>query len=230
MELFYCPPQNISGDSLLPDEFETKHIVGTLRKKIGDSLHLTDGLGLHFTGRIRTLKPRVIIEVEKSDFVEADAQKIALGIGFIKTDRLETALEKCTELGVNTFYIFRSEYANYFSNNLDKFTKILRQAIKQSNRFYLPDIHLCSTFKDFLSKTSSIQIKIAAIDPNCPPLSSIIPFPLNTSKIMTIGPEGGFSAAEVQQLNEMDFKSVSLGAYRLRAETAAIAGISRLIL
>lgn len=228
MELFYCEPSGISGNIITLDDFESKHLTKTLRKKVGDPADITDGIGHHYTGTIISLKPKVTIQVESEKKASGDLQKISLGIGFIRPNRLEFVLEKCTELGVNIYYLFKSEYSNYFSDNNKRFEKILRQAIKQSNRFYLPELHLCPSFKEFLELTHQIPIKIAAIAPESPALKKVFEHNEPNDTLIAIGPEGGFSENEIVLMKDNDFHDVSLGRNRLRAETAAMAAVSYL--
>lgn len=227
MDLFYTHPDNISDSIITLDDFEAKHLLKTLRKKVGDSIDITDGNGKHFFGKIITIKPKLTVEINSQETYHPDNKNITLAIGFIRPNRLEFVLEKCTELGVNSFYIYRNEYANYFSDNKERFEKILRQAIKQSNRFFLPELHLVNKFDQFIDRTKDIAHKLAAIDPKSPPIKSFIQ-QTSDSVLFCVGPEGGFSNKEVTLLKENNFQDVSLGNYRLRAETAAIAGISYL--
>lgn len=226
MELFYCTPEQINGQHIVLDGFEAKHIVKTLRKKQGESVDVTDGCGNHYVGTITTLKPHVQLLIKSKVHHSIAAQKLALGLGFIRPNRLEIALEKCCELGVSDFYLFKSTYANYFSDNNERFEKILRQAIKQSNRFFLPRLHLLPNFNSFLTASHAFKNKIAAIDPQSSALGRIGSFEGDT--LFCVGPEGGFSVDEVCQLKDEGFMDVALGNARLRAETAAIAGISLL--
>jgi 16S rRNA (uracil1498-N3)-methyltransferase len=226
MDLFYAHPQSITDNIIILDDFEAKHLLTTLRKKSGDIIDITDGKGHHFTGRISSVKPRLEVVIESRKKIASHKKKIALAISFIRPNRLEFVLEKCTELGVNSFYLFRSEYANYFSDNKQRFEKILRQAIKQSNRFFLPQLYLLSDMKLFIEQTRDINIKIAAVDAQCPPIDKVIQQANEDNKLFCVGPEGGFSPQEIIMLKENNFLDVSLGAYRLRAETAAVAGIS----
>jgi 16S rRNA (uracil1498-N3)-methyltransferase len=225
MELFYAQPANISGNTITLDDFEARHLLTTLRRKVGDTLDITDGKGRHFTGRISSLKP-LQVRIESQKRVPAEDHKIALAIAFIRPNRLEFVLEKCTELGVNSFYLFRSEHGNYFSDNKERFEKMLRQAIKQSNRFYLPDLYLIPGFEQFISQTKEIVNKLVAIDPQSPALTSVISQSNKKDVLYCVGPEGGFSEKEIKLFKENGFKDIALGKYRLRAETAAIAGIS----
>jgi len=228
MELFYASSENISDNLIILDSFEAKHLTKTLRKKIGDQIDITNGNGKHFSGVIESIKPNLSAKITSVSEIEKDKPLLVLGIAFIRPNRLEFVLEKGTELGINAFYLFRSEYANYFSDNDKRFEKILRQAIKQSNRFWMPELILCKDFKKLLNKTDHFGLKISAIDANSQPLESIKSFTKDQDTLFCVGPEGGFSGNEINLMKENGFKDVSLGNYRLRAETAAIAGVAKL--
>jgi len=227
MELFYAHPSKINTSTITLDAFESQHLLTTLRKTSGDSVDVTDGCGNHFKGTITKTKAEAIIEITSKEIIERPKQKAALAIGFIRPTRLEFALEKGTELGVSEFFLFQGTHSNYFSSNKKRFEKILRQAIKQSNRFFLPEIQLFPDFKKFLVASKNYSEKIAAIDPQYP---AIDPSQKHGETLLyCVGPEGGFSDAEIQLMRENNFSFVSLGSYRLRAETAALAGLARLI-
>ncbi|MCB0283992.1 MAG: 16S rRNA (uracil(1498)-N(3))-methyltransferase [Calditrichae bacterium] len=225
MELFYASPENIVSNLLTLDSFESNHIKNTLRKREGELIDVTDGCGNHYSGTILSLKPLVSVSLLSKSYFEPDPVRFHLGVGFIKPNRLEFILEKGTEIGINNFYFFKSEHANYFSDNILRFEKITRQAIKQSNRFYLPQIQVFKNFDDFIKSTMDNTNKIAAIDSSYPGLKSVITSD-ESNFLFCAGPEGGFSETEIQKLKENHFKPVSLGRHRLRAETAAIAGIA----
>lgn len=227
MELFYVSPDSVNADTLILDDFESKHLRNTLRKQAGDEIDLTDGCGYHYTGRIVKLKPYVSVEILSKNYTGHNDSQISLAVGFIKPNRLEFILEKGTELGVKDFYLFRSEHANYYSDNVKRFEKIIRQALKQSNHYYMPGVKLYENFTDFMHSALVFKNRIAAIDSTYPGLQNVI---INKDEeyLFCVGPEGGFSPDETILLRKNKFDQVSLGKNRLRAETAALAGIAGL--
>ncbi|MBN2425292.1 MAG: 16S rRNA (uracil(1498)-N(3))-methyltransferase [Calditrichaceae bacterium] len=231
MELFYAEPENISKIKISLDPFEEKHIKTALRKKTGDIIYITDGGGRLIKTRIQKIKPATELEILDIQIIQSPIYKLALGIGFIKPARLEWILEKGTELGVCGFYLFRSQYANYYSDNEDKFRKTLRQAIKQSQRVFLPKLFLCGSLEDFLTGVQQYQSKYLAVNSEHPLLLSRLiadnsDGANSNPSLLVIGPEGGFDAHELEIFKQNNFIPVSLGESRLRAETAAISGIT----
>lgn len=224
MELFFCPPISDEAAYVTLDDFESRHITRTLRKKKGDVVELTDGAGYQYTGTIGTLKPSVTVKINSKKKHEPPRSALHAAMGFIKHQRLEWALEKATELGATDIHLIRTEYSGYGSWNHKRFEKILRQAVKQNRRFYLPALHLYENLKEFTEATQTINFRFAAIDASAAPLREKIK---NTGdQLLLTGPEGGFSPEEISLLSETGFTGISLGPTRLRAETALIAGLA----
>lgn len=229
MELFYAEPKHITDQRITLDDFEKKHLLQTLRKQPGEIIHVTDGLGNLYNCLIIKNRKEISAEIQSVEQKPAPLLNLSLGIGFIRPARIEMVLEKGTELGVTNFYLFKSEFANYHSDNVKRYQKILRQALKQSLRFYLPRIILSDSFPKFVGATKSCKCKLAAIDAGQPTLiSRLRRQDLNSGGVvlLAIGPEGGFSDAEQKLMHENNFIPVSLGNNRLRSETAAISGLA----
>ncbi len=224
MELFYASTDNINNNEIVLDDFEARHASQVLRKTVGDSITVTDGAGHVYRTTVSSQNP-FRLKIEDKRHQPQQEPFIALAVGFIRPNRLEFILEKGTELGVNHFYLLRTEYANYASRNLSRFHKVLRQAIKQSQRYYLPHLQIFSSLEDFLNSAPPFEIRIAAIDAGFPSLGNSMDRK-GRSYLLMIGPEGGLSKKEVALLKDSDFTLVSLNSHRLRAETAAISGIA----
>ena len=228
MELFYAQAENISGNSITLDGFEAKHLLTTLRKKAGDTVHVTDGRGKLYITVLYSTRPRVQLTIIKEKLYPRPLPFIGLAIGFIRPNRLDFILEKGTELGVNAFHLVRTENANYMSTNHSRYEKIIRQALKQSVKFHKPELYFYSSLEEFVqSAISRYQTKIAATVRSAP---SILPSFGRTYQdgnvLIAIGPEGGFSESEMKMLENDGFLCVSLGDTRLRSETAALSAVA----
>ncbi len=228
MELFYTLPENVTGQSIQLDTFESKHLVTTLRKKAGDTVYVTDGCGTLFTTILQTVHPSARLEITHKKRHPAPAPRIGLGIGYIRPNRLDFILEKGTELGVNDFYLIRSENANYMSTNKNRFEKIVRQALKQSLKMYKPNVYFSGSLSEYIKQTAEYELRFAATSPEA---HAVLPsfksaYANQQSILMTIGPEGGFSKRETELLENDAFLCVSLGDTRLRSETAALTAVA----
>ncbi len=226
MELFYVHPENVFERELVLDDFERKHIVRILRKEINDSIMVTDGAGRIFKGIITGKNPKLVVKIQEQKQKPPKETQIILACGFIKQNRMDFILEKGTELGVDRFWFFRSRYANYFSANTERLHKVIRQALKQSLRVYLPQVEVFASLGELFRAVHSIDTRLIAIDARYPKLTSLFEDKdRNSSRlvIVAVGPEGGFDTAELKQFRDNGFRGFSLGANRLRTETAALA-------
>jgi 16S rRNA (uracil1498-N3)-methyltransferase len=225
MELYFVHPEHISSAEAEFDSFETQHLLKSMRKKIGDMIYFTDGTGHLFKGEITAIKPTLKVTHR---FIRAEKhtiRQLAIGIGFIRHNRMDFAVEKATELGVNSIYLIRSRYSNYYTANSQRWEKIARQAIKQSQRLFLPHIQLIPNFNTFLEKVSVFPNKYL-LDQNSNETFNDSEYNKKQDMVCLIGPEGGFDTEEISLAQKSGFQTVSLGRYRLRSETAAVATLS----
>lgn len=225
MELYFTYSDNITENEAEFDKFESQHLIKTMRKKAGDTFYFTDGKGKLFKGKITVIKPRLKVQHTLIRFNYKPKISLTIGVGFIRHSRLDMIIEKGTELGVNTFYLFSSKNSQYFTTNIGHWEKIARQAIKQSLRFHLPEIHPLAEFVSFLESVENYQYKYLA-DQNASinMMTLIKDLNLNSGDkvIFAIGPEGGFTEKEIQIAQDNGFIPVSMGDYRLRTETAVL--------
>lgn len=229
MELYFTCPENIAGGYAKFDAFESTHILNTMRNKTGDLIHFTDGEGRLYSGHITETRPLLKAQSKLIKQLPWPPRSLSiLGIGFIRPSRLDYMIEKSTELGINKFYLFASQHTNYYTENSNRWEKIARQAIKQSNQLYLPEIIILPSFLSFLEAVSSIKNKFMAEQIASNPLADI----LRTIKhkdeniVFLIGPEGGFEKKEIEMAEKDGFLAVSFCENRLRTETAAISAAS----
>ena len=229
MELFFCQPDQISEDLITLDKFEQKHIVQTLRKKTGDKLILTDGIGHKFHTNILQIKPDLLLKINNTETMPLAKPQISLAVGFIRSNRLDWLLEKALELGVYKIYLVKMQYSPYSSQNSNRLQKILRQALKQSLQYHLPEIVFCESISHLVEMSQTNHHRYFALSKEEPGiLKRLIDSNITVDQniLITIGPEGGFHEDETAALQKAGFIPLSLGQTRLRTETAAINALS----
>jgi 16S rRNA (uracil1498-N3)-methyltransferase len=227
--LYFTEAANISQLLAEFDHFETQHIVKSMRRNIGERINFTDGRGTLYEGQISALRPKlhVICSVLKQLEWPPPWQSI-LGIGFIRPSRMDFLIEKATELGITRFLLFASRYTNYFTPNSERWEKITRQAIKQSNRLYLPEISIIKDFPELIDTVSGIKYKYIADQQAAQQVADIInkQAKCDDDIIIVIGPEGGLDFQEINLAKDKGFLPLTFGEHRLRTETAAISAAS----
>ncbi len=108
---------------------------------------------------------------------------------------------------------------------MERWNKIAREALKQCKRGCVPQIEEAATFKEMLNQSQACDIKIAFWENESEPVKVLLPGPeRQIEKIFVLlGPEGGFTAKEIEQARTRGFITAALGPRILRAETASVA-------
>ncbi len=223
MYLFYAP--NITVEPVLPEE-ESNHCVQVLRRTAGDEILVTDGVGQLYHCII-TNPHRKHCEVRIASVETPEALhegSIHIGIAPTKNiDRTEWAIEKCVEMGADEIILLLCEHSERKTVNIERLQKIVVSAAKQSLKTRFPILKP-------LTKMTDLQVEgdkfiahciegYKATDEKHALKDKIVRGHQTT---VLIGPEGDFSPAEVEWALTNGYQPVSLGAARLRTETAAI--------
>lgn len=223
MYLFYAP--NIASEPVLPEE-ESNHCVQVLRRTAGDAIEVTDGMG-HLFHCVITNPHRKHCELR----IERVETPDPLHEGFIRIcvaptkniDRLEWAIEKCVEMGVDEIIPILCEHSERKTINYDRLQKILVSAAKQSLKTRFPQLQPLTKMIDVQvngDKFIAHCIEGYRATDNKHALQQLVARGHETT--VMIGAEGDFSPAEVEWALSNGYRPVSLGAARLRTETAAI--------
>jgi 16S rRNA (uracil1498-N3)-methyltransferase len=227
MQLFYNSEISASTQQITFDKIESKHIIRVLRKKEGDYIHITNGLGELFTSEIIIPNDKKclvkIIKVET--FEKPWNYYLHLAIAPTKlNDRFEWFLEKATEIGIDEITPIICDHSERKVVKIDRMEKIIQAAAKQSLKFHFPKLNKPITFNIFMNSSFNGQLFIAHCEETD---KKSLKKELKPSKAVTIliGPEGDFSSKEIMQSLVHKFIPVSLGKSRLRTETAGIAAV-----
>jgi 16S rRNA (uracil1498-N3)-methyltransferase len=222
--LFYSP--EIEKTKCL-DSIDSLHAVKVLRKKQGDIIQVTDGIGGWYRCSISDPNPKVckldIIDFEKD--YKAPKRRIFVGICPTKNaDRIEYFIEKSVEIGISGIFFIKTQHTYPKKINLERFKKIAISGMKQSLKAYLPEMREMVNFSTFIKESGSFSQKlIAHLDGQA---IDIAKTQLDAELLILIGPEGDFSKEELKLALENNFKTVMLGENRLRTETAGVVAVS----
>lgn len=223
MQLFYNASINESTETFSFDKEESKHIIKVLRKKDGDILFVTNGLGFLFkTEIVLASDSKCTVQMVSFDKAPTPNFKLHLAVAPTKmNDRYEWFLEKATEIGIHEITPIICDRSERKVINKERFEKILLSAMKQSNELFLPKLNPAISFKDFVKqKNKGLQLIAHCEETDKKTLKSILQS--NTDVTVLIGPEGDFSEKEITLALDQNYVPVSLGNTRLRTETAAV--------
>ncbi|GAB3901974.1 16S rRNA (uracil(1498)-N(3))-methyltransferase [Larkinella knui] len=221
MHLFYQPEAEINP--FLSEE-ESRHCVKTLRLTKGSTIDVTDGKGRRHNCVIEKADPRRCTYRIVETVVELPRPyRIHLAVAPTKNmDRIEWLVEKSVELGIDQLTFFVSQHSERRMVKTDRLEKIAVAAMKQSLQLFMPVIDPVVDFKTVLTLVAENRFiaHLPVDEPATPLVQAAKP---GGATILLIGPEGDFSAPEIQQAVDAGYKMVTLGSTRLRTETAALA-------
>lgn len=224
MQLFFDATLSTEFKTHLINEDESKHILRVLRKKIGDPIKITNGMGCLFDAEIIDIKSkRCEIKCIKKTHENPLPYQLHIAIAPTKSsDRFEFFLEKATEIGITEITPLLCKNNERKRLNISRCEKILESAMKQSQRLFLPKLHEMISYDKFLKSIGKDYQKYIAHceDKHKYHLTDKLQ---NTQKhCVLIGPEGDFSPDEIKMALLENFQPISLGNKRLRTETAGI--------
>jgi 16S rRNA (uracil1498-N3)-methyltransferase len=224
MECLYTPDLSADSTHIILSQEEAKH-AKVLRLKEGDSILLSSGKGILAKGNVQLIS-RDSVQVSILECREM-AHELPFSFGIMlpilsSKDRMEFAIEKLTELGIQDIYPFVSTRSQVQTIDIDRLQLKALSAMKQSKRSILPRIHTMQYLSDIEHIAKTYQTMILG------DIQGVISLPAihekHSSVLICIGPEGGLSDEENAFLRTIPNNlSIRLGNTRLRAETAAIA-------
>ena len=231
MQRFFIPKEDFSGDYIVSRD---KGLIGQLKKvlraKEGDKFWLFEGSGLEYLGQLIELsanQAKFLIIDRRQGIAEANSQ-IVLYQSLIKADKFEWVLQKATELGVAAVVPVvsaRSIVRQVTPAKMKRYQEILKEATEQCGGAVIPELSLPVSFIDAV-KHSAKQPGVKMIAWEKEGEADLIKA---KDSCIFIGPEGGFTEEEISLAKDSGITPVSLGKRILRAETAAIASLAKLL-
>jgi 16S rRNA (uracil1498-N3)-methyltransferase len=227
--LFYAPRGLIRDGRIYFSKDESAHIVSSLRKAAGEVIAVTDGAGRRYGAELEEAgRGGVVARVTGVELVGPPDVSLTLFQGMIRPQRMDLVVEKCVELGADAIVPLLSERAleRDTGQRLSRWNKIAVEAMKQSLRVYLPEVRPAVHFADALGRLPGFDISLLAHGRETGDGFGADPGIGKGSIGFFVGPEGGFSDAEIEALTERGARILCLGGARLKSETAAIAGVA----
>jgi 16S rRNA (uracil1498-N3)-methyltransferase len=228
---FYIDQSLESGGDVVLPEKTAHHVRDVLRAKSGDRLILFNGLGGEYTAEITGIN-RKQVEISVIAFDEISREScldITLGLGILKRDAMNSAVQKATELGVTSIVPLESANISVarkkFDNRRQHWLQVIQSACEQCGRTKLPILHDVHPFAEWI-ETAVGDLKLLSSLNATQSLNEIQMTP--RSICLLIGPEGGISDQEELAAVELGFRPILIGRRILRAETAPSALLSLL--
>jgi 16S rRNA (uracil1498-N3)-methyltransferase len=220
----------VSGNRAVLAGAHAEHLANVLRARVGQEFDIVTGTGVR-RGTISNIRHGKI-DFELGDKIPAvTAPNLMVLLSIFKFDRMEWAIEKCTELGVSQIVPVisqrtESHLATAATKRVERWQRIVRQASEQSRRDSAPSVSLPLKLRDALALVANRRIVLAETEHGTLLKDVLDSEPEGREVALAFGPEGGWTDAELEQFRAAGWTAASLGNTILRAETAAIAAVA----
>lgn len=229
LQWYYVP-------ALLKDEFlvtidgdEWHHCYNVVRLRENDMLVVCNGKGVCFEGKIEKATSKSgqihLVRDISADFQPVRTYHIHIAVAPTKNiDRIEFAIEKLVEIGIDELTFLDCDHNERTRLRMDRMEKIVISACKQSRKIFFPVLHDLTTPSKCIEavKRDSPSFKLLCCHLDLSSSSITENYSPKENVVVLIGPEGGFSEAEIAMMKLKSVNVIHLGPHRLRVETAAI--------
>jgi 16S rRNA (uracil1498-N3)-methyltransferase len=236
MHRFFAPTMDPGDESVMLPREEAEHLRRVLRLGVGDDVCVFDGRGHEWTARVTSVVRRDV-RVQLVSRVEPAAEPavpLTLAQAVIKGDKMDDIVRDAVMLGVaavQPIVTARTESTVAALTNgtrLDRWRRVALASVKQSKRAVLPDVRRPLTLESFLQDPQT-ALNLMLVEPGAgeaEPLSTLQGQPVPQDATIFVGPEGGWTDAELAAGRSHGVRLVTMGHRTLRADATPVAAIS----
>lgn len=235
MRRFFFNTKDREGDTVFLPAQESHHLVKVLRLQIGDKVELLDGLGGVYEAIVNELGRKVKLVIQTLVCREEESKNLTVYQGILKGEKMDTVVQKCTELGVSSLFAYHSSRcqgkltSQQSKKKHERWQRIGLNACKQCLRVKPMGLAFPRSYGEVLMEVGPSTEKLRLLfweEEKEMHLYDIPELATVQSIELLLGPEGGLTASEVERARDKGFVTVSLGKRILRAETATLTAVS----
>jgi 16S rRNA (uracil1498-N3)-methyltransferase len=215
---------------------DVKHARDVLRLLPADLIIVSDGSGTDFVARVEAIGEKEITATILEEKKRAEVgPRVWLFQGFAKGAKMDLIVRQATEIGVSQLVpVFTERSVVHLGpeerkRRVARWQKIAVEASKQSQRSYLPKIHEPKNWQEAISLLGDFDLVVVPWEEERERSlkNTLKAYSRKWERVaVVIGPEGGFTRAEVSELDNLGGVPVSLGQNVLRTETASLVALA----
>ena len=226
MQRYFINNNQINNNIVTITGDDVHHIKTVMRMRIGEKVIVCDEIKTYFCEIINisnTVELSILEEINENSEMDL---KVTVAHGLVRREKMEEVVRRLVELGCFSYIpvnMTRS-VVEHKEINIDRLTKIIKEASEQSHRQKLMKISEVISFNEFLKETKKYDLVLFAHTLYKDNVNLFKEIKTKCSNILVIvGPEGGFDLNEVEKLVKLDnIRPISLGKRILRTETAPL--------
>ena len=229
----FSPIQLRASTGLFLGSEQARYVGRVLRLRPGDELTVFDGTGGEYPATVGTVTKREL-KLSVGEYVSRNSEstlRIRLLQGVSRGEKMDIVVQKATELGVHRISPVLTEFsvvkldADRAAKRRDHWQKVAQSACEQCNRNFVPIVDAPQTLLDWFGDNSGSDDVQLILRPDAVESMPAVDMPGSALTIL-VGPEGGFSQAELERATAAGLQAVRLGPRVMRTETAALAALS----
>jgi 16S rRNA (uracil1498-N3)-methyltransferase len=227
----YLPDSLSIHQPLLLGRQHKKRLIRVMRLRTGDTLEVFTP-GRQWSCQITKVFAEGVelVPMEEKILPELPGPRIRLAQALIRHEKFEWFIQKATELGVNEIFPLVTQHTVvkpvHVEEKLQRWNEIAQQAAGQSENAYPPIIYTPEHLESFLKRPSPENLLFLQERDASQTIKKVVRNLTGNSITAIVGPEGGWADQEIELLQQVGAKSISLGRRILRAETAGLALIA----
>jgi 16S rRNA (uracil1498-N3)-methyltransferase len=228
---FFVEGVHVLGESVTFAADDARKIATVLRGRTGDRVHVIDSAGSAFAASLEVADGAVTATLAEpiERGTRETAVRLTLAQAIPKGQKMDLIVEKATELGVAAIVPLRSDRVvgeRTGEHKVERWQRLAKTAAQQCGRNVIPSVAPIASWDELIATFEAydrvyVPWELADVRPLRETFDADAP--AITSALFVVGPEGGFSAHEVERVVKAGAVVVSLGARILRTETVALA-------
>jgi len=246
MQRYFVAQENFGTNSVQIQGDDAFHIQNVMRAKLGDHIIVANGIGQETIAEIVVLS-KGAVEASYLELTSSAGEarvEVWVAQALPKGDKMETVIQKGTEIGANRFIPFTSERtivqydAKKEAKRVERWARIAKEAAEQAHRGRIPSIEPVATWRELLAMVPHATVAFICYEKeNAQQFRKLLQAVLSKDLasncnhkpvqiMLIVGPEGGLTEGEIREAEEAGCRTISLGRRILRTETAAMVGLS----
>lgn len=242
MQRYFLAAEQFQDGTVTITGDDAHHLIRVMRAEPGDEIICSNGADREVLAKVGQIeKASVIADIIQELPMDHEASvEVWIAQSLPKGDKLETVIQKCTELGAAKFLPFVSERtvvqydAKKEAKRLERWQKIAKEAAEQAHRNRVPQVENPLTWKQLVEQTKNCNLALFCYEKESGLRLRQLLAQASSSRsegrslriMVIVGPEGGFTEKEWEEAVDAGCSSISLGKRILRTETAAMAALT----
>jgi len=210
---------NLQKETFVIEDEKFHHLKNVIRVKQGSEIKLLNGNDESVIAKVHEINKKNIVCHSIGDVIQTKKAShfLSIAFGLVKKDALEVCLKSCVELGCKEIIILKTEFSQRYELKSERVNSIIENAIEQSNLTHIPKLKIIELSEFDFEDYENVYLASMDLAQNRLPKS-------NTSNLILIGPEGGFSTQEISIFKNTINVHIKGGILRTQTAIGAVAG------